>query len=673
MIESELYDSEEETLDGLYDGEDDADADADDDDNENDNDNGDHILDNMGNADAADDATEDGDDESASDESEDEEDDEEDDEDDEDDEPSLDLGLVEEGMPPGSSEQGSNHSMDSRSPSAGPSSAPSPRKRSLSPAHLRRNRLAFSLDHVPRSYTVEAICAIPHPVPTHALAGSACLSHLLTGSDDGYIRDYDIFSAVNSKNFLTAPQRHHANVVEGLMKSGQLRFWWENTANPEARPAGILSIEEESNTTPVYSLAMQSDALWALAGTDTGYINLFTVRHQPGQLQHVLPGHRGPVSALALDYDEQSVFSAGWDGEAIQWDLNTGQNVRSFTAHNSQLSGIALRPSSSGYVQTGPAVYTQPSQQPGGQDSTEPQQTSDAMNVDPTSQNVKGEQGNNVFPVEQSGENSQTMAVDSDARSDASFDPLFDDVPEEESKPALPMESMLAIPGNWAVPAPPVQQPPQPTRPPPTVIPPPKGAPPLFDPVEFSSYSPDLLMTAFIDGQILLWDRRVQTSGRGVGRLWMSEKTPPWCLSACWSADGAQIYAGRRNGTVDVWDVRVLGQSGPTNTPRLLKTLRNPASSGVVSCVVAFPDCRHIACASVDNIRLWNVADSGEDAWGKPKSGVPFKIIPGHHGGYISQMIVDPGARFLVSASSNRGWYGDSTRTVFVHDIKRVD
>lgn len=28
-------------------------------------------------------------------------------------------------------------------------------------------------------------------------------------------------------------------------------------------------------------------------------------------------GHRGPVSGLALDYDEKSFFSAGWDGEAI--------------------------------------------------------------------------------------------------------------------------------------------------------------------------------------------------------------------------------------------------------------------------------------------------------------------------------------------------------------------
>jgi len=152
----------------------------------------------------------------------------------------------------------------------------------------------------------------------------------------------------------------------------------------------------------------------------------------------------------------------------------------------------------------------------------------------------------------------------------------------------------------------------------------------------------------------------------------MSDKTPPWCLSACWSADGNQLYAGRRNGTVDVWDVRLLGRSGSLNMPRLLKTLRNPASSGVVSCVVAFPDCRHIACASVDNLRLWNVAESVEQESFNKVKGVQFKIIPGHHGGYVSQMIIDPGARFLVSASSNRGWHGESTRTVFVHDIKRV-
>jgi transcriptional activator SPT8 len=43
--------------------------------------------------------------------------------------------------------------------------------------------------------------------------------------------------------------------------------------------------------------------------------------------------------------------------------------------------------------------------------------------------------------------------------------------------------------------------------------------------------------------------------------------------------------------------------------------------------------------ASIDNLRLWNVAEAAEpDFSGKAKSGVQFKIIPGHHGGYISQM-----------------------------------
>ena len=132
--------------------------------------------------------------------------------------------------------------------------------------------------------------------------------------------------------------------------------------------------------------------------------------------------------------------------------------------------------------------------------------------------------------------NSQNMSVDSDARSDASFDPLFDDVPEEDDvKPSTTSsESKLAMPGGSQAQTPlppPTQQ--QRQQPAPSMIPPPKGAPPLFDPNTYSSFSPDILMTAYIDGQVILWDRRVQTTGQGIGRLWMSEKTPPWCLSVC--------------------------------------------------------------------------------------------------------------------------------------------
>jgi transcriptional activator SPT8 len=92
------------------------------------------------------------------------------------------------------------------------------------------------------------------------------MSHLLTGSDDGYIRDYDVFAAVNGKSFLTAPQRHHCGVVEGIMKAGQIRSWWEN---PDmSRFNGATQVSDDPSTSPVYSLLMQSDALWALAGSN---------------------------------------------------------------------------------------------------------------------------------------------------------------------------------------------------------------------------------------------------------------------------------------------------------------------------------------------------------------------------------------------------------------------
>ena len=61
--------------------------------------------------------------------------------------------------------------------------------------------------------------------------------------------------------------------------------------------------------------------------------------------------------------------------------------------------------------------------------------------------------------------------------------------------------------------------------------------------------------------------------------------------------------------------------------------------SGTIRGPDGFDQMLAIASASNDNIRLWNVAEAGEpDSLGKAKSGVQFKIIPGHHGGYISQM-----------------------------------
>ncbi|KIJ69288.1 hypothetical protein HYDPIDRAFT_105887 [Hydnomerulius pinastri MD-312] len=628
----------------------------------------------------------------------------EEDDDEEESEPSIeqtiDTGL-ERSSPPVPVTSTSRPASPRSSTPESPKVIPQVRQRSPSPAEVRKRTLVFPSSHrsnFPRSFTVEAVCAIPHPVPTHSLASSFCMTHLLTGSDDGYIRDYDIFAAVNGKVTLTAPQRHHCNVVEGNMKSGQIRYWWENPDSDNLQ-AGYPSVNDPS-LSPVYSLAMHSDALWALGGSNRGHINLFTVRHDPGRLIHVLQGHRGPVSGLSIDYDEKGFFSASWDGEATQWDLNTGQAVRKFTAHGAQLVGIAVRPLNTVSQPFSPMS----SAGAGGESEAHPDASTIAShkgeNDTPVSANVE------TFPTaagKAHGHQQQTSNAsasqnpisnlptqESDAKSDTSFDPLFDDEPDADGEAdnnlapdsgagqaILSHKENTAAGGHAGLAVPdvassdPIQQTQQAIRSSQSSVAPPKNAPPLLSAENSATFSPDILMIAAIDGQIMLWDKRVNTPGKGVGRLWLSEKTPPWCVSACWSTDGSHIYAGRRNGTVDVWDVRLMGRSGPSSTPRLLKSLRNPASSGVVSCVVPFPDGRHIACASIDNIRLWNAAEAGEtDGNVKTRGGVQFKIIPGHHGGYVSQMLVDPGARFLVSASSNRGWHGDSTRTVFVHDIK---
>ena len=107
---------------------------------------------------------------------------------------------------------------------------------------------------------------------------------------------------------------------------------------------------------------------------------------------------------------------------------------------------------------------------------------------------------------------------------------------------------------------------------------------------------------------------------------------------------------------MEIWDVR----KGSSSTgPNLLRSLKTPVESGPISCVVAFPDGRHIATcvgsfhiiqhdsltkmcdrASQDNIRLWNAAEVfySEDSAKRSKGKTPFKIIAGHHGGTISSM-----------------------------------
>ncbi|CAG8494959.1 11499_t:CDS:2, partial [Scutellospora calospora] len=121
----------------------------------------------------------------------------------------------------------------------------------------------------------------------------------------------------------------------------------------------------------------------------------------------------------------------------------------------------------------------------------------------------------------------------------------------------------------------------------------------------------DILLTTSIDDNCFIWDKRL--ANFIPRKLPVPEKTPPWCLSACWSADGNKIYCGRPS----------------------------------------MPNNKHIVCASTDNIRFWNFDESDT-----ARSIVPFLIIPGYHGGTISQICI-----------LSMGWEGSNTEAALFYEI----
>ncbi|RKP13371.1 WD40-repeat-containing domain protein, partial [Piptocephalis cylindrospora] len=380
-----------------------------------------------------------------------------------------------------------------------------------------------------------------HPADIYSVTAPTNFRWFLTGGADGIIRKWDTFASLNGKTPLTQAQRQ--GQVDSVTKSGVLLTSWSLHSSSSSSPSASGSSGKRAPLSPVYSLACHPEAVWALAGTGSGDIRLYTLRSDEGLLHATLPagtsssamgeesreGHTGPVSVLTLSVDSSRCFSGSWDKGILEWDLNTGQIAQRYVGATSQVAVIQSQPTSE-----------------------------DSMHQD--------------------------------------------------------------------------------------------GSGPL-------------LMNATVDGQVMLWDQRM---AHFVGKYTPPDRVPPWLLSATWGADGQHIYVGRRNGTVEEWDVR---------GDRLVRSLRLPLQSGPVHHVHAMPSGRHLLCGSMDNLRLWDLQADHDDGDGMALGGgrlPPFRVLPGHHGGVIAGIIRDHEAKYVVSISGTRGWEGQGNRGCLLYDVQTV-
>ena len=464
------------------------------------------------------------------------------------------------------------------------------------------------------TYDIVPTIAAPQSTSINAITATADMRWVFSGGSDGYIRRYNWVDSVNGKLMLTVAQRHP--FVDTVVKAGVMMTYWENW---DVSSRSFLSQNsEESVISPVYALAAQRQALWLAAGLESGNIRLQSIRHEEGKEIALLQKHTSAVSVLSISSDEKSLLSGSWDKNVLDWDLNVGKVRTTFSSPAGQVSAIEPRPLSSLPVPEQVAEVSIPNGTfssnnhvngithvgltngfASREQSKPPAEKADSPDSlfggDEVDDDLFGDGGG---PVTANG----NQLVDAFGEDDDEFSRAIADGPRPEDVPIIGDENMAdSLEAHQPV------QPLEVLGSEETIASLPNGVHsqstavltngiPHADDLEQSAVSREenlssesgpisdttFLATAF-DGTIRIWDRRQPNP---IARI-APRNTPPWCTSACWSPDGNFIYAGRRNGTVDEYDLRH-GLNAPS------RVFKFPHGSGAVTSVRAMPNSRHL-------------------------------------------------------------------------------
>jgi transcriptional activator SPT8 len=478
-----------------------------------------------------------------------------------------------------------------------------------------------------QAYDIVPTMAAPQSTSINAIAVTPDMHWVFSGGTDGYVRMYNWMDTVNGKVPLTVAQKHP--FVDSVMKAGSLVTYWENEEATVRTPPGP---DEGKWTSPVYSLAVQHQAVWLLSGLESGGINLQTCRHQAGTRITTLKEHTSAVSVLSLSQDETGLLSGSWDKTIHDWDLNTGKVRRSFRGAGGQISAIEMRPMSDLPVPEVVDSLPEPVNGTFSSNNDAPFTNGDMLNGldnkdgeedamgSPTG-SLFGEDHGSLFGEETGnggGGASDNVFGDDDELTRALTNEMQeDDAPGEidaemtgmgSGGPVQPAAETTdsQIPNTDGAVASPSNKPDdqvngqathngsKPASPLTNGLPhsdEPLTAPPTEEEEKSASDLPPQSESTFLDasqdGTLRIWDRRMQSP---IATIVPQGGTPPWCTGACWSPDGNFFYAGRRNCSVDEYSIHHLG----SKRSEANRNFKFQAGSGPVYAVRAMPNKRHL-------------------------------------------------------------------------------
>lgn len=180
---------------------------------------------------------------------------------------------------------------------------------------------------------------------TNTLAYSPDGAKVVTGSDDGKIKIWDVVSG-----FCLATFDDHASAVTSVRFSKKGNVLFSASFDGTVKAYDLIRYRNFRTFTATKRLRFNSLAVdpsgEIVCGASEDSFDIYVWSVQTGQLLDTLAGHQGPISAITFGVENNLLASASWDKTVRIWNIfDRSQHVEPLEIHHDVLA-IAMRPDS---------------------------------------------------------------------------------------------------------------------------------------------------------------------------------------------------------------------------------------------------------------------------------------------------------------------------------------